>query len=424
MIQSEIRKNLKYNIFANLMDGGFFGFAVGIASFVTVIPLFVSTMTDSAVLIGLIPAIHSVGWQLPQVLMAQGVARQRVYKPLMLRMSIHERLPFIGLALIAWFLPQIGLKWGLVLTYIMLIWQGLGGGLSATAWQAMIGKIIPPDWVGTFYGMQSAFNNLLGSIGATIAGLILSSMESPQDFALCFAIAAASLLFSFYWLSTTREPARAPEDVPPPQPNFWAGLGAILRRDGNFRWFLTVRCLTQVAIIGLSFYTVYAVQDHGVDELQVGVFTSLLLAVQIVANPIMGWLGDRWSHRGMMAVGIVCATVSAVLAWLAPSPGWFYPVFILAGIANIANWTMSLAMTLEFGTEADRPAYIAMANSLVAPATILAPFLGGLLADAAGYRATFIASAIGGLITLLVLQIFVRDPRTLTARPAPAPAAD
>jgi hypothetical protein len=28
-------------------------------------PLFVSTFTDSAILIGLVPAIHNMGWQLP-----------------------------------------------------------------------------------------------------------------------------------------------------------------------------------------------------------------------------------------------------------------------------------------------------------------------------------------------------------------------
>jgi len=60
-MQFEFHKNLRYNFFVNLTDGAFFGAALGFASFVTIIPLFVSTLTDSAILIGLIPAIHAMG---------------------------------------------------------------------------------------------------------------------------------------------------------------------------------------------------------------------------------------------------------------------------------------------------------------------------------------------------------------------------
>ena len=37
-----------------------------------------------------------------------------------------------------------------------------------------------------------------------------------------------------------------------------------------------------------------------------------------------------------------------------------------------------------FGSEAERPVYIGLSNTLIAPATILAPVLGGLIADLAG----------------------------------------
>ena len=94
---------------------------------------------------------------------------------------------------------------------------------------------------------------------------------------------------------------------------------------------------------------------------------------------------------------------------------WFILVFILAGVANVAVWTIGLTMILEFGTEADRPAYIGMANTLVAPATILAPLLGGWLADRAGYPAAFFLSALGGVATLIVLQLRVRDPKRVVA---------
>ena len=185
----------------------------------------------------------------------------------------------------------------------------------------------------------------------------------------------------------------------------------ILKKDGNFRNFLLARILSQLAMTGFAFYTVYAVGAHHVSESHIGIMTGLLLGVQIVANPIMGWAGDRWSNHAVMRVGMTAATLSALLAWWAPSAGFFYLVYILTGIANVSVWTTGLAIIHEFGKESERPVYIGMANTLVAPANLLSPFLGGFLASISGYPAAFFASAIAGLSAVLAYQFLVKDPR-------------
>src|SRR5574338_1324792 len=137
-VEQFTRKHLRYNVSVNLLDGGFFGLAIGFASFSTILPLFVASMTDSATLIGLVPAIHGAGWLLPQLFTATHTSRLRRYKRTVLTMTIHERLPFLGFALVALLLPTIGLQVGLILTFMLLIWQGLGGGFTANSWTSMI----------------------------------------------------------------------------------------------------------------------------------------------------------------------------------------------------------------------------------------------------------------------------------------------
>src|SRR5512135_1892184 len=127
----EETKNLRLNYVVNLLDGGFFGFGLGFASFSTVIPLFVDKMTDSAILIGLISAVHVMGFQVPQLLMARSVSRLSRYKPMVMWMTIHERMPFLGLALIALFYRQLGSVPAVILTFLMLVWQGFGAGFTA-----------------------------------------------------------------------------------------------------------------------------------------------------------------------------------------------------------------------------------------------------------------------------------------------------
>src|SRR4026208_2192360 len=141
-LEKKIRANLKYNVVVGLSDGGFFGIALGFASFGTILPLFVASMTDSATLIGLVPAIHGAGWLLPQLFTANHTARLRRYKRTVLLMTIHERVPFVGFAIVALFLSKIGLQAGLIITFILLTWQGLGGGFTANPWTSMISKIM------------------------------------------------------------------------------------------------------------------------------------------------------------------------------------------------------------------------------------------------------------------------------------------
>ncbi len=398
-----------------MMDGGFFGLALGFASFITIIPLFMNRLTDSAILIGLVPAIHSVGWQLPQLFVANRVSRMRRYLPMLMRMTIHERLPFLGMAAIAWFLPSIGPKVALFLTFVMLIWQGLGGGFTAPPWHSMIGKIIPPHSRGVFFGFQMAAMNLLLSGSAILAGILLERIDSPYDFSLCFILASLALIVSYIFLALTREPVNPPSQEEALPGAFWQKSLEILRRDSNFRWFLAVRMLSQVAVTAFSFYTIYAVRRHhmseGVSGLMMGVFTI----GQIVANPIMGRMGDRWSHPAVMKIGALAASLSALLAWLAPSLGWFSLAYILAGLANVAIWTIGLAIVLEFGAVSERPVYIGLANTLVAPVTLLAPILGGWLADSVGFQATFLAASLSGLATVFILHTLLRDPRHVSS---------
>jgi MFS family permease len=400
----------RHNYIVNIFDGTFFGFALGFASFTTVIPLFVSTMTTSPILIGLIPAIHMTGWQFPQLLIARRVSQLKRFKPMVVLMTIQERVPFLGLAAVAWFLPHIGPGLALVLTFALLIWQGLGAGLTANAWQNMIARVIPQDYRATFFGMQSAAANLLASLGAIAAGLVLETYNPQIGYTICYLGACLGFAASWFSLNLTRETEKPVPDSTHLQVPLLKTIRKILDTDPNFRWFLGSRMLVQFGIMAFSFYSVYAVNFLGMNEAQAGILTSVLMMSQVIANPLLGWLADLWSRKAVLEVGTFACFLSALLAWWAPSTGWFYIVAALAGVASTAFWTIGLALTLEFGRDELRPTYIGMANTLIVPFTIVAPLIGGVLAGWGGYPVTFFFSAIMGLGTTLMLHYMVHDP--------------
>ena len=411
----EQRKNLKFNVTISMLDAGFFGMALGFGSFGTVIPLFFTKMTTSALLIGLIPAIHAVGWQVPQLFTAGWVSKMEKYKPAVMAMTLHERLPFLGFAITAWVLFKFGASIALPMAFVFLVWQGMAAGLTANPWQSMIAKIIPQENHGTFFGMQASIANILMSASAIAAGYMLEKLSDPYNFSTVFLLTFLGMAISYFFVGLTREEKSIPQKAEKPEDHFWEVAKKILARDINFRWFLLFRILFQFATMGFSFYILYSVRTFDMDNVTAGYLTAALTITQTVANVAMGWLGDRFGHHLMLVIGTIASVLSAVVAWFAPSIGWMYPVFIFAALANVAFWTIGIAMTVRFGSNQERPVYIGLANTLVAPASIGAPIIGGWLADSIGFPLVYGISIGFGVLTTILLLFLVKNPDAETS---------
>jgi len=413
VFDAELKKHLNHNFVVNVMDGAFFGLALGFASYVTVIPLFIDSLTDAAWIIGFIASIHQIGWQLPQILTAGRVARLKRYLPMVMWMTFQERWPIFGLAVVALLVGMLGNTLALILAFVLVCWQALGGGFTATAWQTMIGKIIPLHRRGTFWGVQAAAASILIAVGGYLSGQILEKVAYPTNFVIVFSIAGVAMMVSMGFLGATREPAHQQQinDTTQQKSMSWSRFGNILRQDANLRVFLWARFFSQFAYMAISFYTVFGVRQFGMDEGTAGILLGVMTLSQTVANPILGGLGDYWGHRRVFAFGMVMLSLSAFGAMVASDVSWLYGVFILAGIGHAVIWTTSMTMTLEFGPENERPYYIGLVNTLIAPATLGAPIIGGILADTVGFEWTFALAGIMALMTAGILFFIMREPR-------------
>ena len=86
-------------------------------------------------------------------------------------------------------------------------------------------------------------------------------------------------------------------------------------------------------MMAFAFYTVFAVKKLGMSDFSVGIMTSILMITQVVANPLLGRLADKWSRKWVLVLGSICAAASAVLAIIIKNPNLFALVFVLTGIA-------------------------------------------------------------------------------------------
>ena len=81
MLSQDLQKKLRHNAVVNILDGSIFALSiVGLASYVTIMPLFLSFLTESTALIGFVAALFHIGWQVPQLLTSNYVAGMRRFK--------------------------------------------------------------------------------------------------------------------------------------------------------------------------------------------------------------------------------------------------------------------------------------------------------------------------------------------------------
>lgn len=415
-MSQELRDKLHHNFVVNILDACFFGFGlVGLASYVTIIPLFLSYLTDSTALIGFMATMFQIGWQVPQLFTSNRVAGLKRFKPMVIWMTLIERVPYFGLAVVAFLVPVVGKQVALILTIGLLVIQSFGGGFTGTAWQSMISKIMPANRRGTFFGMQSAFANLFAAFGALFASILLGASTFPNNFAVLFFIAGLSMMLSFAFLAMAYEPESEPQDRVEPVKwrEFWQRLKIILEQEPNFRWFLVARSLTSLSVTAISFFTIYGIRQFEMTPEFAGIMTSVLLISQTISSPMLGILGDRWGHRRILAFGNLMMVLAIFIALIAPDVSWFYAVFALTGIVNSTQWSTIMSITAQFGSVAERPFYIGMSNTLIAPVTIFAPIIGGLLADWVGFSFSFGIFAIAGLVSLTVVMVVMVDPTTV-----------
>jgi MFS family permease len=176
--------------------------------------------------------------------------------------------------------------------------------------------------------------------------------------------------------------------------------------------------------MGIGFVIVYAVRRWNLPDSQAGNYTLALLAGQALANLWIGPLADRVGHKLIMELTALFSVASYVMAWLAPSPFWFYPVFALRGASLAASMLSGMLIALEFCEPDQRSTYIGLNSTVSGVANAVAPLLGGWLALVFSYQTLFVIAAVISVAAFAMLRWTVTEPRHLQLATRPMPERD
>ena len=99
----------------------------------------------------------------------------------------------------------------------------------------------------------------------------------------------------------------------------------------------------------------------------------------------------------MLVGGALALALAALTVWLAPAWPWLVVAFALLGAFLAADSASFLNIILEFCADEDRPTYIGLTNTLLAPVTDAGAAARRLAGGAAGLPADVRARGAAGL---------------------------
>jgi MFS family permease len=405
------------NVATNLCESSLCMLGFGLIGFQTFVPVFVSLFTDSQLLIGLVGTAVPAGWLLPQVLVAPWVESLERKKPMVVRLALFEKLLYLGLAGLAFASFQLPPDLTVALAVLIAFLIGLAGGVTRVGWGELMASILPPGLRGRYFGTVSFTGGVLGALGAFLGGQILSDFEPPASYGITFLAGCAVILFSWTFLLWIREP---PSEAPPTrrsQREYARGLAALVQRDRAFTGFVAVQSAAVLGGMGYYFVAVIGQASLALDGAQLGLLAASLLAGSTLAAPLFGWIGDRYGHRLALQLSAVVQAAGFAATLAAASPVALFGAGLVIGASRAAAFVNAQPLVFSYAPPASRPTYIGLSSTAFGAATMLAPFVGGLVAQAWGHGALLALSIGVSLAAALAYQRLGRSPSAALRTP-------
>ena len=266
-----VQKNLRWNFSVNLIDITFITLAFSLISRETIMPLLISNLTDSKIAIGLVPAIFSIAFYLPQLFAANHAERLKRKLPFVMFIGgLLERVPYFFAGFAVLYFAESAPTVALLAVYLVIGLGALGAGVATPAWFTMIGKVLPVNRRGIFFGVSDGLGTLMAFVGAFFVGIILDDFGYPQNFATLFIAAACFMGISWIGLALNREPESPIVKEHISLRRYFKRLPAILRGNHNFRRFLLSYSISRLSLMGTSFFIVFGNENFNLTGADVG----------------------------------------------------------------------------------------------------------------------------------------------------------
>jgi MFS family permease len=161
-------------------------------------------------------------------------------------------------------------------------------------------------------------------------------------------------------------------------------------------------------------YSFFAVGTHIKDALQIkdfrlGLLNSSFMIVYTIASPLVGWFGDRYSRRIMLALGVGLWSVATVGTAFSQTYHQMFFWRSLLGVGEATYGVIAPALLSDLFPPKHRGRVMGLYFLALPLGGALGYGIGGWVADAWHWRAAFWVVGLPGLLVAL-LGLVIQDP--------------
>ena len=380
-----------------------------------VLALFVSQISSSNLLVGLVPALSTGVWFLPQLLAAGIVQGKERQLPYAVWSAVIRALSIAALGSVGFVIGDKSPSTLLICFFVAYTIYNLSAGFANVPMVEISARVVPPNRRGFYFGQRSFWGGVLGFIAGFIIQRILSGTEPfPHNFSVLFFASFFVLALGAYTASMMVEPRSS---------SVRTGvtlLGQLrdaprLLANVHFRRFLIFRSFLSMSAIADPFFIVYAKEELGAPVSIVGFYIAAIAVTQFASNLVWSPLADRLGNRLVlqlsalmrMTIPVVALALPPLFRWspiaarLPGGPATLYYtfglVFAIYGFALAGQNLANMTYVLDIAPDHERGAYVGLINTFLGVVAFV-PVIGGTLVDAFGFQFLFL---IAFLITLV-----------------------
>ena len=289
----------------------------------TVLPVFITTLGGSSIVVGFVTAAFTAFWFLPQVFVAGMAQTRRRVLPIYTASSIFRFIGFVGAGVsIFWIDPS---RHGAIMVCVIagLALNAFAAGVAGVPFLEITSKTVPMNQRGAFFGGRRVLGGILGvGAGILIAVVLggdpgamwartrfyqwvkalaldagLAGRPFPYDYGVLIIIGGVISAIGVLAYLFVEEPPAEHIGKPTPIRKQFADGFAMLRSLPDYRAFLWMRIFYQLTAMCFPFYATYAYVHLGFTQATVGLFVSIWLGAGVLSNLVWGPMLDRRGHR-------------------------------------------------------------------------------------------------------------------------------
>ena len=153
----------------------------------------------------------------------------------------------------------------------------------------------------------------------------------------------------------------------------------------------------------------HIMKEFKIDDTRFGWVGASFMIVYTIISPLMGWLGDRYHRKSLLAGGVALWSLATVGTAFSTDYSHMFFWRALLGIGEASYGVIAPTLLSDLFPVKQRGRAMGVYYLALPVGTAMGYMLGGTIADALGWRAVFYVVGLPGLLAAAA-GLFVSDP--------------